>query len=47
VKIVLVIPEFDLLISFSVEDVFQKLLALLSDWSVGPDGLYGEFFFDF
>jgi len=43
----LVIPTFDLPnnVSFSVEDVFQRLLALLGVWFVGPDGRNGEFLF--
>jgi len=40
-------PTFDLPnnVFFSVDDVFQKLFALRSVWSVGPDGLSGEFLF--
>jgi len=32
-------------VSFSVEYVFQKLIELRGDWSVGPDGLNSEFSF--
>lgn len=40
-------PTLDLTnnVSFSVYDVYQGLSALHSVWSVGPDGLCGEFLF--
>lgn len=43
----LVTPTFDLPnnVFFSVEDVFQNLSALRGVWSVGLDGLSGEFLF--
>jgi hypothetical protein len=41
------IPNFDLPsnVYFSLDDVFNGLSALKGNWSVGPDGISGEFLF--
>lgn len=41
-------PTFDLPshVSFSADDVFHQLLALKSVWSIGSDGLSGNFLYE-